>query len=186
MKTRFLITVPALIFLSACVKQNVSPAAISSSAQAQITTGDNIIPVIDFSLNPYRDTVLIRQGINPAIGFKITVSEATAYFSSALFLIKSSDASVQLTNAYFFIDSALVPTTVTISNDTITIASNFIVRKPLYPGTHQMKLIVYANGNKRSWFYVQATQQNMRIISASRFFADMRNLPLNGPVLKFR
>lgn len=172
-QTIIALCVAILVLLSACSKNDLKPIPATVSSSEQIVT--------PFSLVSFKQQPVIPRSISSTLSDwmtdSFTVTGGKVYFVKLIFL-NSNPTDVLLKHPIFLIDKIKYPATITVSNDTLTVASKFI--KYTAPGNHEFTLQGLARGKKGKSFSLELLRENVTVVQADRYSADVLGLPLNS------
>lgn len=165
-----------LVLLSACSKSDFKPIPATVSSSEQI--------VSPFSLVSFKQQPIHSRSISTALSDwmtdSFTVTGGQVYFVKLIFL-NSNPTDVLLKHPEFLIDHIKYPATITVSNDTLTVASRFI--KYTTPGNHEFTLQGLVRGKKGKSFNLELLRENATVVQTDRYSAEVLGLPMSSGML---
>ncbi len=172
-----------LLFIStilfSCTKETIQP----SGLLATVSSNANLESAASLSVVTFKSsvpgTIYISQGLNTLQTDSFTVSGQTAYMSKLVFVVAGS---VNLSNFKFYINGGQIKSTITYSNDTITVALK--KQYVLLPGNYNYILQAKTLGAPGTSF--STTLNSAIIVDKTRFAAEILNLPGVGNSLILR
>ena len=156
--------------LFSCTKETVLPTqtqAVATSANQENEVA--AAPVVTFKAS-VQETKYVSQGLNTLQTDSFSVNGGTAYLVKFIF---TTTGSPNLSKFKFYINGGEVRSTITYSNDTVTVALNKAL--PLIPGAYNYILQAKTFGAAGSAFTIALS--NATIVDSRRFSVEVLNLP---------